>query len=260
MFCTYYIRRKRNIVVTSTGDCLLCDFGLSRIRHEVSRTLTTIRQGGRLRYLAPEICPAEEEDLRTTDIYSLAMTIYTLGTRSQPFGDIKESSACRAAREGRRPSKPALLGWLMKDEADPLWSLIERMWDQQPRFRPPISTVRHEVLQHLMHSEPTTTPSAQHSAVTPFLPVDDDFEDDTASVSDSRSDAPAAHSPDGQTFLSAKSSISFAPTQTFPGSNNSPAPPARQVSLLILVPIIEAVLELTSRSISARPPTVFEME
>ena len=257
MSCIYYLRRKRNIVVTSTGDCLLCDFGLSRIRHEVSRTLTTIRQGGRLRFVAPEISSAEEEeDSRTSepsDIYSLAMTIYTLGTRSPPFGDISEYSACRAAREGRRPSKPALLGWLMKDEADPLWSLIERMWDQQPRFRPPILTVRLEVLQHLMHSEPTTTPSAQHSTVTPFLPVDGDFEDDTTSVSGSRGDVPAAHSPDGQTFLSAKSPISFAPlTQTLSDWDNSPAPPARQVSLLILVPIIEAVLELTSRSISAR--------
>jgi len=82
----------------------------------------------------------------SSDIYSLAMTIYTLGTGSQPFEDISnERAACHAAGKGKRPSKHDLIGGLMKDEAELLWSLIERMWDQQPRLRPTISIARHEV-------------------------------------------------------------------------------------------------------------------
>ena len=127
--------------MTYTGECLLCDFGLSRIRHEISRTFTTVRQGGRLRFIAPEIYSAEADDSRINeqfDIYSLAMTIYALGMRAPPFADISERAACRAAREGKQPAKQHSLGGLTKDESELLWSIIERMWDQRPRFPPQI--------------------------------------------------------------------------------------------------------------------------
>ena len=81
---------QRNVCVSYTGDCLLCDFGLSRIRHEISRTHTTIHQGGQPRFIAPEIFFAIEARINEkSDVYSLAMTIYALGTRSPPFGHIK---------------------------------------------------------------------------------------------------------------------------------------------------------------------------
>jgi len=97
---------KENILVTASGDALLCDFGLSRVRHEISRTFTSVRQGGRLRFIAPEIYDAEEDVFadEPSDIYSLAMTIYALGILSVPFDDLRnERSAARAAREGKRP-------------------------------------------------------------------------------------------------------------------------------------------------------------
>src|ERR1700733_3160441 len=98
---------KKNILVSNTGHSLLCDFGLSRIRHELSLTSATIRQGGNNRFIAPEISP-EKDDIRVneqSDIYSLAMTIYALGTKSPPFKDVKPHHARRMAAKGDRPSK-----------------------------------------------------------------------------------------------------------------------------------------------------------
>src|ERR1700733_14001612 len=132
---------KRNVVVTRAGDCLLVDFGLSRIRHEISRTHTTIHQGGFQRFVAPEISSRTQERINEkSDIYSLAMTIYALGTRSSPLGHIRDGAdACRAAQEGERPQKPDSLGGLTKEETQCLWALMERMWCPNPELRPTVS-------------------------------------------------------------------------------------------------------------------------
>ena len=99
--------------MTHGGQCLLCDFGLSRIKHEITRTLTIASHGGRQRFIAPEICDPETEETRideSSDIYSLAMTIYALGTRSVPFVGLNNGRARQAAVQGERPSKPDSLG------------------------------------------------------------------------------------------------------------------------------------------------------
>ena len=131
--------------MTHDGQCLLCDFGLSRIKHEITRTLTIASHGGRQRFLAPEICDPEAEETRineSSDIYSLAMTIYALGTRSMPFADLTNGRARQAAVRGERPSKPDSLGGLTADDTKFLWSLMERMWNGRPELRPIIASVR----------------------------------------------------------------------------------------------------------------------
>ena len=167
IFLCSYIYRKLNILVTCTGECLLCDFGLSRIRHEISRTYTTVHHGGRERFLAPEITHNAQENTRIdepSDIYSLAMTVYALGTRSLPFADLKNIHAvCREAASGRRPSKHDSLGGLTTDDTEFLWSLL-RMWDGRPEFRPTISHVRDEIMKsNLIYLESATTPIAASS-------------------------------------------------------------------------------------------------
>jgi len=138
---------KRNVLVSRTGDCLLCDFGLSRIRHEISRTHTTIHQGGRQRFIAPEISSGLEARIKS-DVYSLAMTIYALGTMSLPFGHIdRDLAVYRAVQEGERPPPCDSLGGLAAEETVHLWSLIERMWKQDPDCRPTVPSARDEMMQ-----------------------------------------------------------------------------------------------------------------
>lgn len=145
---------KENILVTESGDALVCDFGLSRIRHKIARTQTIIRQAGRPRFIAPEIYDAED-DFHTNepgDIYSLAMTVYALGTGSLPFEEKNERAAIAAARRGERPLACDSLGGLTTGNTKLLWSLIMKMWDQDPQLRPTASEVRSEILQSGLNS------------------------------------------------------------------------------------------------------------
>jgi len=139
----------RNVLVSGTGDCLLCDFGLSRIRHEISRTQTTIHQGGRQRFIAPEISSGLVARINEkSDLYSLAMTIYALGTLSLPFEHIdRDLAVYRAVQEGERPQPCNSLGGLAAEETTHLWSLIERVWNQDPVCRPTVSSARDEIIQ-----------------------------------------------------------------------------------------------------------------
>lgn len=126
-------------MIDSSGQALLCDFGLSRIRHEVTRTFTFIRSGGRELFVAPEL--SADDDPRPDeagDIYTFAMTILKLGTGANPFsGEFKnERVALREAQQGRRPRRPATFGGLPNAPFDTLWSLMEKMWAHNPAERP----------------------------------------------------------------------------------------------------------------------------
>ena len=164
---------KRNVVVSDTGDCLLCDFGLSRIAHELSLT-SVIRQGGPYRFIAPEI-PTRKITRRInkqSDIYSLAMTIYALGTKHPPFTDMTPGHARREAQKGRRPSKPNTLGGLSVEYTQRLWSLMEKMWDPDPQLRPTIVTARDEIAKSgIMNLEQGPPPVAAAPTSTQTLPI-----------------------------------------------------------------------------------------
>lgn len=130
-----------NLVVDQDGNVQLCDFGLSRIRYEISRTRTTIREGGRLRFLAPELTLGDEEGFfrinEASDIYAFAMTILSLGTQAPPFPDISnEWAAAEFARQGKRPSTPRLLGNMGEEQSARVMVFVVAMWSHNPVLRP----------------------------------------------------------------------------------------------------------------------------
>ena len=98
-------------MIDASGNALLCDFGLSRIRHEVTRTHTIIREGGRKRFLAPELL-AGAEKFRTSsasDIFSLSMIFWNAWTRKLPFAELTNELRAEAAiRNGERPNRPTI--------------------------------------------------------------------------------------------------------------------------------------------------------
>lgn len=144
---------------------MICDFGLSRIRHEKTRTLSLIQEGGRLRFLAPELdkeysqqpvdrfsgvprraprAIEEPKKFRTDpacDVYSFAMTLVELITLNPPFASLSSSNAFRAAVRGVRPQQ---LDFSIFPPAiqSTLWSLMQSMWDHQPLNRPATSQVK----------------------------------------------------------------------------------------------------------------------
>lgn len=122
------------------GKASLCDFGLSRIRHEVSRTLTSIHTGGRSFFVAPEISSGEIlRPTESSDIYSLAVTIYELGTKgiSRSFGKQGGTGmgAIQAAIQGQRPSCPDSFCGLNSVNTSYLYSVLNTMWGPDPKSR-----------------------------------------------------------------------------------------------------------------------------
>ena len=132
---------------------MLCDFGLSRIRYEVTRTHTNIREGGRLRYLAPELS-YEPDCFRTTaasDVYSLGLTLFNLSTLRVPYEEHRnEMAAADAARSGRRPQKPDTTRFFA-GPFDALWDLLVLMWAHDGSARPAAGTVAQR-LKEILHS------------------------------------------------------------------------------------------------------------
>ncbi|KAF8313233.1 kinase-like protein, partial [Clavulina sp. PMI_390] len=133
----------RNILIDAEGNGLLSDFGLSRFKHELTRTTTNIAEGGKYRYMAPELLSASSDyKFRTTpasDCYAFAMTILELATLQKPFAEFdNERAAFSAAERGIRPVRPAAKTFQIPEEQviDPLWHLLTEMWEGEPDKRP----------------------------------------------------------------------------------------------------------------------------
>jgi len=129
---------KDNVLVDATGNALLCDFGLSRIRHECTRTHTIIREGGRPRFLAPELSDGPEE-FRTSaasDIFSLSMTFLNVWTRELPFKECRDQKAGAKIRDGERPERPLIGIGLPPAMEQEFWVLVVKMWAHVAGDRP----------------------------------------------------------------------------------------------------------------------------
>lgn len=107
------------------GNAVLCDFGCSRIRHEISRPLSLDRTVGRSFFVARALLFAEV--LRSTefsDIYSFAMTIYMMGTGEKPFTNV---NGMQAALTGLQPKCPDSLGGLSLVQTVSLYSVLQQI-------------------------------------------------------------------------------------------------------------------------------------
>lgn len=139
-----------NILVDIWGNALLCDFGLSRIRHEVSRTLTVIRAGGRSFFVAPEVYKEEiRRPTESSDIYSFSITIYVLGTGKYSLFNGLEGPGRQTAllaMSGLRPPCPDYLGGLDNDNTELLYRLLGSMWASDPETRPTAGYVKSVLL------------------------------------------------------------------------------------------------------------------
>ncbi|KAF8304957.1 kinase-like protein [Clavulina sp. PMI_390] len=134
-----------NVLIDSAGNPCLCDFGLSRIRHEVTRTRTILQEAGRLRFLAPELSAGWTKRFRTScasDIFSLAMTYLNTWSGQPPFSELRNDlKVASNFRKGRRPNIPSTGVLLPLDSVQLLWKLLSEMWAPRPEDRPSSSTV-----------------------------------------------------------------------------------------------------------------------
>ncbi|KAF8317424.1 kinase-like protein, partial [Clavulina sp. PMI_390] len=130
-----------NILIDEFNNPVLCDFGRSRIRHEFSRNLSTREQGGRIRFLAPEILDAQEEKFHSSqesDVFGLAMTYFNAWSGYPPFHEIKiEHRVASNLIKGGRPREPAQPVVVLDQTVNSgFWALLVEMWSHEPVERP----------------------------------------------------------------------------------------------------------------------------
>ena len=90
--------RRETCLVDDNGEPLLCDFGMSRFRHDVSRSNSLPASGGIPWYMAPELVLGGPGDPRTnesTDVYALGILCFRLGCPDHEFfQNFKVLSGC----------------------------------------------------------------------------------------------------------------------------------------------------------------------
>ena len=148
ILCLFSSPLQDNLILDGNGDVFLTDFGRCRIKHDHGPSQASFRPSRRLRYVAPEL----EMGLalsyinEASDIYSLGMTICALASFDHPFPNIADAhEAASAARCGRRPAKPPETRLLDNEQTDSLWSLLEKMWSQEPDNRPSVVQVEYDL-------------------------------------------------------------------------------------------------------------------
>ena len=130
---------------------MLCDLGLSRVHHTVSRSLTYARTTENYRYLAPELVhslwsesnsdattPIPLRPTEDSDLYAAGMTFFELGTQQRPLSHIRSPErAAEMAMIGERPRKPPSLGGVNREPGlTELWEWMECLWAHEPEERP----------------------------------------------------------------------------------------------------------------------------
>ncbi|KAF8313894.1 kinase-like protein [Clavulina sp. PMI_390] len=132
-----------NVLFDNDGNPRLCDFNLTHIRHEVSRTRSNRRGSGEVRFLAPELCDSPTNEFNPTcksDVYALAMICFNMWTGEKPFSEIQlEWQVAWYILKGRRPRRPTsspVQVDLSYDVEVAFWNLLEDMWDQNANNRP----------------------------------------------------------------------------------------------------------------------------
>ncbi|KAF9508492.1 hypothetical protein BS47DRAFT_216845 [Hydnum rufescens UP504] len=135
-----------NVLIDEHGEAILSDFGFTRIRHELTRTGTRSTGLGTLRYLAPEAFSGDvPRATLATDIYSSALTIWGFASSELPFAQLSnEFIVLRRVLKGERPPMPTMIGTFhsQSEGGKLIWGLLERMWHQNPKSRPPMTLVK----------------------------------------------------------------------------------------------------------------------
>ncbi|KAJ7190042.1 kinase-like protein, partial [Mycena pura] len=126
-----------NVLVEEHGRALLCDFGLSRIKADItSRTRTTSDNAvsGSRNWMAPELLSGSLPRA-PSDIYAFGMTLYEAYTDEIPLSTIPYNDFIELVfKFDVRPQRPE------ENEcprlSDGIWDLAEQCWDKDPKARP----------------------------------------------------------------------------------------------------------------------------
>ncbi|KAI5115173.1 hypothetical protein M0805_009706 [Coniferiporia weirii] len=132
-----------NVLVNSSGDAAICDFGISRTMNASEPTLagnTSPRGGvmGSIRWLSYELlCHSEiyTKHTKESDVWAFGMTLYELLAKEHPYAHIRIDAQVAISifrKELPRPPTPVNT-W--PERLQNVWELCKSCWTLDPRSR-----------------------------------------------------------------------------------------------------------------------------
>ena len=148
-----------NIMVTSSGQVKVMDFGLAKLLHMRGDITRTGQILGTFHYLSPEALAGDHCDHRA-DIYGLGLTLYFLLTGKHPF----ETSEQTLALKQRLASEIPDIRTVRPDVPPHIASAIEHMTAMEAKDRPNnyrivISLLAEPITEPVIEEERKTRPS-----------------------------------------------------------------------------------------------------
>ncbi|XP_077236064.1 putative serine/threonine-protein kinase SIS8 [Tasmannia lanceolata] len=121
-----------NLLVDKNWVVKVCDFGLSRIKHNTF--LSSRSTAGTAEWMAPEVLRNEPSDEKC-DVYSFGIILWELSTLQQPWGGMNPMQVVGAVGfQHRRLDVP--------EDMDPFISdIIKKCWQTDPKMRPSFSEI-----------------------------------------------------------------------------------------------------------------------
>jgi len=140
-----------NLLVDKNWTVKVCDFGLSRIKHNTF--LTSKSSAGTPEWMAPEVLRNELSDEKS-DVYSFGVILWELSTLQQPWAGMNPIQVVGAVGfQHRRLPIP--------ENTDPsIANIIQACWRTDPRQRPSFSDIMQEL-------KPLTRPAMTQPGVSP---------------------------------------------------------------------------------------------
>ncbi|KAF8586976.1 kinase-like protein [Ramaria rubella] len=136
-----------NVLVSITGDALLCDFGLSRFVEEKSQSSGSTSHGkGTVRFMAPESSPRSSKPSKESDVYAFGSLMLQIYTGKVPYSGLNEPQAMLEVAKGHTPSRPIELIVFQRGLNDNVWTLINACWNPDPRKRPTMKEILPQIL------------------------------------------------------------------------------------------------------------------
>ncbi len=149
-----------NILVSTTGEVCLTDFGIARDEDALETTFED-RLMGTLSYMAPEQAAGERAS-GATDVWAAGLTLYSFLSGRNPFKARTLPDLLEKLREGARP-----LSETRPEIPRELSDVLARSLDRDPRKRPSANELRDRLLSCLapepdpaeqLAAEPESTP------------------------------------------------------------------------------------------------------
>ncbi|OCB88527.1 kinase-like protein [Sanghuangporus baumii] len=136
-----------NVLVSSSGDALICDFGCSRMI-TASQSLAKPSSGlkGTPRYQAYELLTdgGFKGYTKEADVWAFGMTVYELLARQRPYSHLSDSQVLLAIVRRELPQPPPSFTpsiWRDSGVNRTLWEVCQHCWIHDPSIRIDIATV-----------------------------------------------------------------------------------------------------------------------